>query len=141
MKRSGEKLEAYSSFQNSRYYVHYTGQSFLQIPINKVMHVHQYHEADNTSMLSSPKISGCTPTESPSRHHSGTSDHKKYYPISCCSGNGINDIGFYWSQNYMLSKHWKFPGTEDIAVERIENDFINFCNDNKNRLTNFFDKI
>ena len=49
--------------------------------------------------------------------------------------------GFLWNWNYMITKRWKDQATGDEAfMRRIMADFKSFCENDNNRLVDFWEK-
>lgn len=136
-----------------RRYVHYTGQFFLEIPLNNEMRVEGYSPREirhdgigDAGSMETPKQTSLSPNE---RHKDGfviqSEEPRKSAATSSQTGRtkvvGISEIasvGYYIIWNQMLTKRWRISALDDCPVADLERDFVAFCHNEDNRLFDFY---
>ncbi|XP_039257201.2 GATOR1 complex protein DEPDC5-like [Styela clava] len=152
-----------SNSANSRHYVHYTGQVFLEIPVTDDFQVQgrslaakhyiirgvktpmsPSHETKLQSHLISPrrgKKSGFDITpglndESPPKPSVASSNPEENPTVD------LKSCGFYFSANHMLTRRWRMAAFDDCPASKLESDFIKYCATiNDHRLVDFYKSI
>ncbi|MPC21459.1 DEP domain-containing protein 5 [Portunus trituberculatus] len=61
--------------------------------------------------------------------------------FSTSSASQLNQPGFLWTFNYMLTRRWKVPqiSGDEVLAEKMLHDFRLFCANDRNRLRDFWD--
>ncbi|XP_063884355.1 GATOR complex protein Iml1-like isoform X3 [Scylla paramamosain] len=61
--------------------------------------------------------------------------------FSTSSSSQLNQPGFLWTFNYMMTRRWKVPqiSGDEVLAEKMLHDFRLFCANDRNRLRDFWD--